>query len=229
MAVAESGNIDTRYIYDYSQKGVVGYLVKVPIYKNNSSKNESWHTKLFAFSKYESESEALEQALGYRDSWFAENQDKSRIGPNGIRLLAHPPTNNTSGIIGVNRTTRTHKNGSVEELWQATFRGINGRPATQKFSVQKLGETEALKRAVAARRDGLLSIFTTLSAPDSDQALEKIAFYDDIISNLSEYIAEVPNERSLVEIAKDESIGTVNYFLVNHILNFLVVIPYSLS
>lgn len=114
MAVPGVTDIDTRYITTYSQDGLEGYLVRVPTYPTGQRADRRWHGKLFAFKRFASTREALLAAAEYRDKWYIDHEHDMRLRPVGTRFGLRLPRNNTSGIIGVNRTERAGKSGPIE-------------------------------------------------------------------------------------------------------------------
>lgn len=63
---------------------------------------------------------------------------------------------NTSGVKGVSRQRVLDRDGTTERFyWTAGWRE-GGKYKSVSFSIQKLGESEALQRACAARKDALL-------------------------------------------------------------------------
>lgn len=187
MAIQAFPDLDTRYVAPYSQDGLDGYLVRVPTYPEGARKSKRWHTKLFAFKKYATLREAILAALAYRDSWFKSHAEESRLRPAGAKFTIKLPSNNTSGIVGVNRTERLSVGGSSEIQWQTTFSAPTGQNVNRKFSAKRFGEVGALRRAVEARRDGMLEFLTTVNEMDLDVNLEVVSFYDDVLANLKDY------------------------------------------
>lgn len=205
MAIPGVPDIDTRYVTTYSYEGLDGYLVRVPTYPTRKSTEKRWHTKLFAFKKFPSTQEALLAAMAYRDQWFQEHAEDSRLRPVGAVFSVRLPSNNTSGIVGVNRTHRGTDSDPTEEAWQASFRGSDGKPCNRRFAVGRFGELGALRRAVEARRDGLLEYLTTVEEEHVDVNLDVIAFYDDILANLKDY-SDQESSSPLLEIVRDPNL-----------------------
>lgn len=201
MTIAEHHDLDTRYVTTYSYEGLEGYLVRVFTYADGTWQGRRWHTKLFAFKKYSTTRDALLAAIEYRDAWFRDHADEIRLRPEGIRFAIKLPINNKSGIVGVNRTERIGKSGANEIQWQTTFPGSNGNPVNRKYSVNRFGEVGALRRAIEARRDGLLEFLTTIEDAHVDGNLEVVAFYDDLLSNLKDY-ADTETSTPLLEIVR---------------------------
>lgn len=165
-------------------------------------KTKSGTPNCLAFKNFPDRRKALLAAAEYRDTWFKEHEHEARLRPLGARFGIKLPTNNTSGIVGVNRTERLTRYGSTEIQWQTTFPGANGVTTNRKFSVMRFGEVGALRRAIEARRDGLLEFLTTIDDEDVDVNLQVVGFYDDILTNLRDY-ADQEEANPIVEIVRD--------------------------
>lgn len=205
MAVPDAEDIDTRYITSYSQQGLEGYLVRVCMYPTGILKDKRWHSKLFAFKKFATKRDALLAAVEYREGWFREHELDMRLRPVGARFGIKLPANNSSGIVGVGRTERIGKSGAKEIQWQTTFRGKDVSHINKKFSVVRFGEIGALRRAVEARRDGMLDFLTTIPEDEVDTNLEVVSFYDDVLQNLRDY-ADFDENSPLLEIVRNPEI-----------------------
>jgi hypothetical protein len=59
-----------------------------------------------------------------------------------------------TGVVGVTRVVQKIK-GFEYEVWRATWTDFRGNRRIRTFSINKYGEAEARKRAVAARKQGL--------------------------------------------------------------------------
>lgn len=205
MAVPDADDLDTRYVTSYSQQGLEGYLVRVCSYPTGVLKDKRWHTKLFAFKKFPNKREALLAAVAYRDNWFVAHETDMRLRPIGARFGIKLPANNSSGIVGVGRTERIGKSGGKEVQWQTTFPGATTSHIDKKFSIAKFGEIGALRRAVEARRDGMLEFLTSIPDDHVDANLEVVAFYDDVLQNLKDY-ADFDENSPLLEIVRNPEI-----------------------
>ena len=202
MTIENADDLDIRYVTTYSQGGLEGYLVKIPWYPVKTRRvDRRYHSKLFAFSRFPSKRAAIESALAYRDDWFSKHSNQLHLRPIGARFNIVLPKNNTSGILGVGRTERLGRSGIVEAQWQTTYRDIAGKVANRKFAVGKYGEIGALRKAVGARRDGLLQQVSVLSDENVDESVDAIGFYDDILENLRDY-SDSDETSPLIEIVK---------------------------
>ena len=202
MAVPGFPEIDTRYVTTYSYEGLDGYLVRVPTYPTGKWAESHWHTKLFAFKKFASQLDAVLAAIAYRDDWFAKQSVQTRLRPLGARFGIKLPRNNTSGIVGVNRSERAGTAGGKDIHWQTTYPGTLDKTVNRKFPIRKYGEVGALRRAIEARRDGLLEFLTTIDEKDVNVNLDVVAFYDDILANLRDY-ADSEASSPIIEIVRN--------------------------
>jgi len=209
VAVPGFPDIDTRYVTTYSYEGLDGYLVRVPAYPTGKWDEVRWHTKLFAFKKFPTTRDALLEAIRYRDDWFSRLSADQRLRPLGARFGIKLPSNNTSGIVGVNRTERLNPSGGKETQWQTTFPGEGGRKINRKYSVNRFGEVGALRRAIEARRDGMLDFLTTIDEKDVDVNLDTVSFYDDVLANLRDY-ADAEESSPIVEIVRNPDIAATS-------------------
>lgn len=205
MPIHSKADVDTRYLTAFSQKGLNGCLVRIPYYPSHTRDSRTWHSKLFAYRDFQSKEAAIQAAIAYRDQWFSDHPDELKLRPTGARFSLKLPSNNTSGIIGVTRSSRIGKSGTPQSHWQTTFRGTEGKPVNKKFLVSKFGELGALRRAIEARRDGLLDLIANLDDQIVDANIDAIAFYDDILSNLHG-CSDFDKSSPLVEIVKQPDI-----------------------
>ena len=151
------------------------------------------------------EGPAVLAAMGYRDVWFAKLSVNMRLRPLGARFGIKLPKNNTSGIIGVNRSERVSSSGGKDVHWQTTYPGTQDKNINRKYPVRKFGEVGALRRAVEARRDGLLDFLTTIDEGDVDVNLDVVSFYDDVLANLRDY-ADFEESTPITQIVRNPDI-----------------------
>lgn len=145
---------DMLFIAPYNYEGLAGWLVRISWYPDANYENRKWHSKLFAFRDYASNDDALAAAQNYRDKWIEDNKGKRYLRSVGTRFSPNLPRNNTSGIVGVNRSEKRKKSGP---LWQTTYPLPEGGVANKKFPISIYGEVGALRLAIQARRAGLLT------------------------------------------------------------------------
>jgi len=168
---------------------------------------ENYHTKSFSDSGRHSD-ESLVEARNYRNEFF-------KAHPEFLALRApfrtQLPSNNRSGILGVNYSERTLPSGNIYRAWQMTCpRPDSPEPATAKFSVQLHGETKALMLAVQARRDATLNILRAEKLPVATKSLQHlIDEYDDIIAELKESI-ENDSKSELLSIIQEAKLDATS-------------------
>lgn len=196
-----------RYLLTgYDHDGLRGVLFKVSWQQTEPKRQRKYTSKLFAFKDYSNEDAAFSAAIKYRDEWLTNNPAIKLQKERDDRYFLTPPSNNTSGILGVNRTFDTLKSGQKSYFWQAAWRDQTGKSINKSFSVNRHGEDEALRLAVQARRDALIGMKEGLT--EGEQAL--IDFYDDIIENIGQYTNYL--EPSIAEVACTPNIGATEKF-----------------
>jgi AP2 domain/HNH endonuclease len=186
----------TRYNHD----GLAGVLFKVSWQQIEPIRQRKYTSKLFSFSEYGNESSAIQAAQAYRDNWLLEHPAIREEKLREDRFSIKPPTNNTSGIIGVNRTLQTQRSGKKSAFWQASWNTPDGQKINKSFSVGKYGENNALCLAITARRDALLSIVSN-TTPAEQAAID---FYSDILESLKDAPPNAQND--VVDIARSSNI-----------------------
>lgn len=197
---------DRYLLTSYDHDGLRGVLFKVSWQQTEPRRQRKYTSKLFAFKDYQTEEAATSAAIRYRNEWLANHPSIKLQKERDDRFLLTPPSHNTSGILGVNRTFDTLKSGQKSYFWQAAWREQNGKPINKKFSVNRYGEDEALRLAVLARRDAIANMKG--NSTEGEQAL--IEFYDDIIGNIEQYTCNL--EPSIAEVASSPNIGATEKF-----------------
>jgi hypothetical protein len=109
-------------------------------------------TKLFSDRVYKGKRKALAEAKRYRDSLLAE---MDHLAKHLWQLEREAKTN--TGKLGASLTEYINRAGTKRTVITVTAREAVGRPVNRKFSVDKLGYDEALRRAVAWRDEVLAS------------------------------------------------------------------------
>src|SRR5690606_27310256 len=169
--------LDILRIMEYSSKGTKGWLVRFNYYPSKKRGEMKCHSKLFSWSRYGTPDAALDAARAYRDNWAEKNKHLMwlRGGGEYSQVL---PVNNTSGILGVRRGTRTLRSGTRHTEWQATVNLADGRIINSKFSVRRWGEVGALMKAVQFRRDHLRTLLDADRFREDPGVPQLIAYYD---------------------------------------------------
>lgn len=109
-------------------------------------------SKFFSDSHYGGKRKSLDAARKYRDSLV------NKLGPADTGPHDDPSARNTSGIVGVRRREAvrdTSKWTYYHYFWEASWTDENGERQKRNFSVNKYGEQEAKKKAIAARKRGI--------------------------------------------------------------------------
>lgn len=117
------------------------------------------HSKFFSDSVYGSSELSLEAAKEFREGLY---KKFGRTSTSGMMPFSDVlPKNNTSGILGVNRSSSRQRNGAIKDYWQTTFPGPNGQVKTKSYAIGKYGEFGALQLAIERRMDGISELLST--------------------------------------------------------------------
>ncbi|QLQ26192.1 MAG: HNH endonuclease [Dechloromonas sp.] len=202
MTPEEKAAKDMLFIAPYDYEGLAGWLVRISWYPDANYENRKWHSKLFAFRDFASNDDALAAARNYRDKWIEENKGKRYLRSIGARFSPTLPRNNTSGIVGVNRSEKRKKSGP---LWQTTYPAPGGGVENKKFPISIYGEVGALRLAIQARRAGLLAALGVRNIATDEAAYSAIKFYDDLLANLQDY-RDQSSDPSVIEIVRNPDV-----------------------
>ena len=104
-------------------------------------------TKLFSDRLHGGKRKALAAAKEHRDELLAE---MAKLAKPLWRIKRTPRTN--TGELGVSLTEYTNRSGKKRKVITVTARAELGKAVNRKFSVDKLGYDDALKKAVSWRR-----------------------------------------------------------------------------
>ncbi len=104
-------------------------------------------TKLFSDRVYSGKRKALKEAKDYRDGLL---DDMAKLAKPLWRIKRTPRTN--TGELGCSLTEYTNKSGKKRKVITVTVRESLGKAVNRKFSVDKLGYEQALKKAVNWRK-----------------------------------------------------------------------------
>jgi hypothetical protein len=116
-------------------------------------------SKFFSDSGFGGKEAALDAARAYRnDVLKARHEDLGQVLTQRMFILPHLPKNNTSGILGVNRSSRRERSGNVFSDWQSTYLDGNGKVRNHSYSTHRFGEIGALLAAIRFRRNGIASV-----------------------------------------------------------------------
>lgn len=153
-------------------KGTHGWYVRV--YKNGKT-----YSKLYSDNKYGGKERALKIAKKARK--MAEQAMKS-VPTKRTRRLVKSDRRNKTGVIGVNRTKKKNRSGTVSEYYQVTWSPKPGKTKNKQWSINKYGEDKAFEMACNFRHEVMQSIHgdryekefeVGKYAPDSDSATEE--------------------------------------------------------
>lgn len=120
---------------DQFEKNNFGYYVRL-------KRQGKQIAKFFADSKYGGQKKAQQAAQTYYQDLLQQLPPASQAGRKTVR--------NTSGYVGVSKTSSTRK-GHEYEYWQACW-GSGADRKSVKFSIQKYGTIRAKQLAIQARR-----------------------------------------------------------------------------
>jgi hypothetical protein len=216
MTPEEKDILNMRHIAPYNSKGVQGWIFRIRYYpgmetgKRIKNTDGKWHSKGFYFSQHESPDAALDAAREYRNQWIEDHKNQIWIrggGRYGIDL----PSNNTSGILGVNRTHRILPSGLTTYGWQTHVDVPNEGRRTLKSSILRLGEIGALKECIQFRRDNLKHVLALLADTDAKSLVKMIDYYEDILANLDDY-SDPSAGRDIEEIILDPKIDATSKY-----------------
>jgi len=120
-------------------------------------RNGKTYSKLFSDKKCGGKRKALLEAREHRDE-LVEELEKIPQKPRGRRIV-YRDSRNTTGVLGVCRTSKTATNGNVIECYSVSWRPEPGVQKCTSFSIRKYGEKKAFKLAVAHRRKMMKEIY----------------------------------------------------------------------
>ena len=113
-------------------------------------RNGRTYSKLFSDRKCGSKAKAQRMAQEYRDQLATELEQIPKK-PRARRIVTSD-SRNTTGELGVSRTTKIGPNGTKHECYSVSWRPEPGVQKCTSFSVKKYGEKKAFNLAVAHRR-----------------------------------------------------------------------------
>lgn len=166
-------------------------------------------SKNFSDSKYGSKALSYQAAREYRDAFLKSAFDLGVLDPSdpslrhSIPLVLALSPRNTSGIVGVSREHRERKDRRSPEInWVANYQDEAGKNKQKSFPVTRLGEKEALFRAVAFRRDFVLRVAESSTSSMKREYIEK---YLHELDALLEFIAALEEDADVFFF-----LGTIN-------------------
>lgn len=120
-------------------------------------KNGKTYSRLFSDQKCGSKQAAWEQAVAFRDRLYEKLEELPK-SPRARRVVLRDARNST-GVLGVCRTTKTGPNGKTSECYSVSWRPQPGQQKCTSFSIRKYGEKKAFQLAVAHRKKMLKEIY----------------------------------------------------------------------
>jgi hypothetical protein len=130
-------------------------------------RNGRTYSKLFSDRKCGGKAKAQTLARQYRDELVSE-LEKIPKKPRARRIVTSD-SRNTTGELGVSRTTKIGPNGTQHECYSVSWRPEPGVQKCTSFSIRKYGEKRAFKLAVAHRR----KMMREIHGPNFYQKLSK--------------------------------------------------------
>ena len=119
-------------------------------------RNGRTYSRLFSDVKCGGRRKALEAARAFRDELHSK-LDAIPSGPRARRIVTRDARNST-GVLGVCRTSKKAPNGTVNEVYSVSWRPSPGVQKCTSFSIRKYGEKKAFQMAVAHRKRMLKQI-----------------------------------------------------------------------
>lgn len=120
-------------------------------------RNGKTYSRLFSDLKCGSKENAYQQAEEFRDKLYNQLDDIPKA-PRSRRVVLHDARNST-GVLGVCRTSKRSPNGNVNECYSVSWRPEPGKQKCTSFSIRKYGEKKAFQLAVAHRKKMLKEIY----------------------------------------------------------------------
>jgi hypothetical protein len=119
-------------------------------------RNGKTYSKLFSDLKCGGKTKAYKIARQYRDELTEEL--KSIPKKQRPRRVVSSDSRNTTGELGVSKTTKTGPNGTKHECYSVSWRPEPGIQKCTSFSIRKYGDKKAFKLAVEHRRSMMREI-----------------------------------------------------------------------
>lgn len=119
-------------------------------------RNGTTYSKLFSDRKHGGKGKARAEAEAYREELNARIEAIPKK-PRARRIVVSD-SRNTTGELGVSRTTKLGANGTKYECFSVGWRPEPGVQKCTSFSISKYGEQKAFELAVALRRKKMREI-----------------------------------------------------------------------
>ncbi len=151
---------DMKGISRIDSKGTHGWYVRV--YKNGKT-----YSKLYSDNKYGGKDRALKIAKKARKVAV---QAMKSVPTKRSRRLVTSDRRNKTGVIGVNRTKKRNRSGTVSEYYQVTWSPKTGKTKNKQWSIKKYGEKKAFELACEFRHE----VMRDIHGKRYDEELDKI-------------------------------------------------------
>lgn len=166
-------------------------------------------SKNFSDSTYGSKAFSYQAAKDHRDEFLRNAYELGILDPNdpslrhSIPLVLALSPRNTSGIVGVSREHRERKDRKNPEIgWVANYQDDTGKNKQKQFPVTRLGEKEALFRAVTFRRDFVQRVAEKITSSMKREHIDK---HLQELNALLEYITALEEDADVFFF-----LGTIN-------------------
>ena len=122
-------------------------------------RNGKTFSRLFSDLKCGGKQEALLEARSFREN-LRKELEEIPAKPRARRIVTKD-ARNTTGVLGVCRTTKKSPMGVLHECFSVSWRPSRGVQKCTSFSIRKYGEKEAFRLAVAHREQKMKEILGT--------------------------------------------------------------------
>lgn len=120
-------------------------------------RNGRTFSRLFSDMKSGGREESYKLAVEFRDKLYEKIEEIPKK-PRSRRVVLRDARNST-GVLGVCRTTKKSPNGNLNECYSVSWRPEPGKQKCTSFSIRKYGEKKAFQLAVAHRKKMLKEIY----------------------------------------------------------------------
>lgn len=182
---------ENRNIFRLDSNNTHGWQVRFIV-------NGDHRSKFFNDNKFWGRENALLEARKYRDEkeeGVILEREAFESRPRKF-IYTDFVANNTSGILGINRTSTKERSGNYSHHWQTAWRDADNKLINRSRAVEKWGEKNALIQVIKIRMDGLQDIVDNIDDPTSiERIFEILEYYELLISYLNQIGA---NEEELL-------------------------------
>jgi len=135
-------------------------------------RNGKTYSRLFSDRKCGGREEALGEARAFRERLQRKLEEMPQA--RRARRVVLRDVRNSTGVLGVCRTSKRHPNGSVTECYSVSWRPEPGKQKCTSFSIRKYGEKKAFQLAVAHRKKMMKEIYGPNVLNRMKEAQEKL-------------------------------------------------------